>query len=102
MWTWTIVHDPDRFGKDGFKRAWVKKRISINAGELDEASEELLSRKLASKESDGIHIDLGSFGIDKLLGRGKIEKPFVVKVNSFSETAKRKIEEAKGRIVTED
>ncbi len=102
LWTWTVVYDPDRFGKIGFKRAWVKKSVIFNAGDLSEASDDLLARNLATKEDDGIHVDLSILGIGKLLGRGKIEKPFIIKVSSFSELAKSKIEEAKGRIISED
>lgn len=101
-WTWTVVHDPDHYGKVGFKRAWVKRSVIINAGELSEASDDLLARNLATKEDDGIHVDLSVLGIGKLLGRGRIEKPFIVKVSSFSELAKSKIEEARGRIISGD
>jgi ribosomal protein L15 len=96
------VYEPDRFGKLGFKRAWVDRATTINAGMLDEISEELVAKKLAAKEDDGIHVDLGALGVGKLLGEGKVEKALIVKVGSFSEEAKRKIEEAKGRIVSED
>jgi large subunit ribosomal protein L15 len=101
-WTWTVVHDPNHFGKDGFKRAWVDRPSAINAGVLDEVSDELVAKKLAIEETDGIHIDLNALGIRKLLGGGKIEKALIIKVDSFSEAAKRKIEEAKGRILPED
>ena len=97
-WTYTVVYEPDRFGKNGFKRAWVPTSSTLNAGELDQLAEELTERKLATREEDGIHIDLGAMGVDKLLGGGRIGMPLVVKVASFSEVAKRKIEEAKGRI----
>lgn len=101
-WTRTIVHEPDRFGKHGFKRAWVDRATTINAGELDELAEALVARKLAVKEDDGIHVNLGDLGVGKLLGEGMVEKALIVKVASFSEEAKRKIEEAKGRIVSEE
>lgn len=101
-WTRTIVYEPNRFGKVGFKRAWVDRAATINTGELDEISEELVARKLAVKEDDGIHVDLDTLGVGKLLGEGRVEKALIVKVGSFSEEAKRKIEEAKGRIVSEN
>ena len=74
----------------------------INAGELDEMAEGLVAEKLAVKDDEGIHVDLGTLGVGKLLGEGRVEKPLIVKVDSFSEAAKRKIEEAKGRIVSEN
>jgi ribosomal protein L15 len=69
---------------------------------LDELAEALVARKLAVKEDDGIHVNLGDLGVGKLLGEGMVEKALIVKVASFSEEAKRKIEEAKGRIVSEE
>jgi len=101
-WTYTIVYEPDRFGKTGFKRSWIERPAIINAGELDEMAEGLVAEKLAVKDDEGIHVDLGTLGVGKLLGEGRVEKPLIVKVDSFSEAAKRKIEEAKGRIVSEN
>ena len=101
-WTWTVVYAPDRFGKVGFKRAWVDRPATINVGRLDEISEELVGEELAVKEDSGIRVDLGALGIGKLLGEGRVEKALIVKVASFSEEAKRKIEEAKGRITSEN
>lgn len=102
LWTWTVVNDPDYFGKNGFKRAWEVKPSYVNVGELDEISENLLEKELATKESDGVHIDLDTLGIGKLLGRGKVDRPLVVKVSSFSELAKKKIEAAEGKIISKD
>jgi large subunit ribosomal protein L15 len=102
LWTWTVVNDPDYFGKNGFKRAWIVEPSCVNVGELDEISDSLLEKELATKESDGVHIDLDSLGIGKLLGRGKIDSPLIVKVASFSELAKTKIEAAEGKIISKD
>ena len=102
LWTWTVVNDPDYFGKNGFRRAWDVKPSYVNVGELDEISENLLEKELATKESDGVHIDLDTLGIGKLLGRGKIDRQLVVIVSSFSELAKKKIEAAEGKIISKD
>ena len=102
LWTWTVVKDPDYFGKDGFKRAWQGKPLCINVDELNEISANLLAKDLATKEGDSINIDLAVLGIGKLLGRGKIDKPLIVKVAAFSELAKKKVEAAEGQIVLKD
>ena len=96
------MYETDRFGKLGFQSAWVDRAATINTGVLDEISEELVAKKLAVKEEDGVHVDLGALGIGKLLGKGRVEKALIVEVASFSEEAKRKIEEGKGRIVSGD
>ena len=46
-------------------------------------------------------MDLESLGYDKLLGTGKIVKPMVVKVGSFSQAASRKLEAVGGEILKE-
>jgi large subunit ribosomal protein L15 len=46
-------------------------------------------------------MDLESLGYTKLLGAGKVTKPFVVKVASYSKSAAEKIKEAGGQILTE-
>ena len=101
-WTRTIVYEADRFGKNGFKRAWTSEEDAINVGTLDEIAEQLVTKNLAFEKDDGVHIDLNALDIGKLLGSGKIQRPLIIKVGSFSESAKRKIEEAKGRIVSEN
>jgi ribosomal protein L15 len=74
----------------------------MNVGELDRIADRLLSQNLAHKEDDGIHIDLKSLGVHKLLGAGKVTSPFVLKVESHSESALQKIEGASGRVISEE
>lgn len=90
---WMLANDPDHFGRQGFKvpqrvaRANAEKAINLRT--LDRISE---GRK---------EIDLSEMGYGKLLSTGKITKPLTVKVAKFTEEAKRKIEEAGGKIVIE-
>jgi ribosomal protein L15 len=44
---------------------------------------------------------LESFGYDKLLGTGEVNRPILVKIESYSEAASRKLEEAGGQILKE-
>ncbi len=100
-WTYIIKYMPDYFGKKGFTSP-KSLRSSINTINLIEM--EHLAEKLAKEDKlevkDGkIYIDLQSLGYDKLLGRGKVTKPYIIKVPAFSETAVRKVEEAGGKII---
>jgi large subunit ribosomal protein L15 len=112
-WTRTVVQEKRNrtlprslrthlFGKIGFKRAWVDRPATMNVGELDRVIDRLLAQNLARKEDDGIHIDLSSLGVGKLLGAGRVETPFILKVASHSESALQKVEGAKGKIISEE
>jgi len=99
-WSWLILHDPDHFGRDPFRPpSYYQTKVSkwANVGDLGSFVEQ--TRKGAK---DGpISIDLESKGVEKLLGGGRVAGAFVVKVSSYTERAKKKLEEAGGRILTE-
>jgi large subunit ribosomal protein L15 len=78
FWTMTVLQDVPTFGKLGFKRAWVKRPLTMNVGELDQVLDRLLAQNLARKMDDGIHIDLDSLGVGKLLGAGKVETALIL------------------------
>jgi len=48
-----------------------------------------------------VSIDLHALGVEKLLGSGDVTRAFNVKVSSYTERAKQKLEEAGGKILTE-
>ncbi|ENN96563.1 50S ribosomal protein L15P [Methanocaldococcus villosus KIN24-T80] len=99
MWTWVIKYDPERFGKYGFSRhpSLVKDYETINVGELEELI--LKNPDKFEKEGEKYIVDLTKLGYEKLLGRGKISIPVVVKVVEVSERAREKIEAAGGEVV---
>jgi len=98
--SWMIKHQPDHFGRHGFKRPWVEDIEVINVGELDEMVESLLSEGRAERKEKKIFIDLDAMGVDKLLGYGTVTQPLVVKVRTYSERAGEKIAEAGGQILS--
>jgi large subunit ribosomal protein L15 len=91
--TWVIKHAPNHFGRYGFKLPpEVKREIkTINVGELEELVDEH-----GVKKGKKIVLDLASLGYDKVLGKGTVTKPLVVKAGSFTERALEKIESAGG------
>lgn len=90
---WMLANDPDHFGRQGFK---VPQRVSrVN-------DEKAINLRTLDKIATGSEINLSEMGYDKLLSTGKITRPLVVKVAKFTENAKRKIEEAGGKIVGEN
>ncbi len=80
---------PDHFGKHGFKRPQSVKKINktINIGQLEEI--------FPGKNE----IDLTKEGFDKLLGGGRLNKKFKIKVNEASEKAIAKIKEKGEEII---
>ncbi|MBI5681219.1 MAG: 50S ribosomal protein L15 [Methanobacterium sp.] len=101
-WTWTVKYDPKHFGKYGFKRPprSILKFNPVNLDYLDEKSEELVNQGLALKKNGAIEINVTDLGYNKVLGKGKVNRPLIVKSPKFSSSAIQKIEEAGGEIVT--
>jgi len=95
--------DPDwDFGKRGFKRPQDINRIyqvnALNVKDLDSKIEELTKNNLASKSGNTYTIDLKNVNIQKILGRGEINKKINISVNKASKRAIEKIESAGGRV----
>ncbi|MBO3798757.1 MAG: uL15 family ribosomal protein [Candidatus Brockarchaeota archaeon] len=88
------------FYKEEKEKGFIRKvpRVEggkINVGELDE-----LYRRIRGQASQGEKtLDLAALGYSKLLGSGSVSGAYVVKVASFSEKARMKIEAKGGRIV---
>ncbi|HML06129.1 MAG TPA: uL15 family ribosomal protein [Methanobacterium sp.] len=100
-WTWTVKYDPKHFGKYGFKRPQrsILKFSPVNLDYLDEKSEELVQQGLAQKKNDAIEIDVTDLGYNKVLGKGKLSRPLIIKSPKFSSQAVQKIEEAGGETI---
>jgi len=104
LWTYTIKYEPDYFGRRGFTspRSLRQEINIINVGELNELIEKLDREKQLEKKEGKAFLDLDKLGYQKLLATGTINKPVLVKVESCSETAAKKIEEAGGQILKEE
>lgn len=102
MWSWIVKYDPDHYGKYGFKRPQktIYKFKTVNLSFLDEKLDELVEKGTATKDGDKFVIDVTKIGYNKVLGKGKINKPVLIKSPKFSESAARKIEEAGGKAET--
>lgn len=90
--------DPDWImGKKGFKRPQDMVRLynvnAINVKDLDYSIE-----NIAKKSADTYNINLNDINIQKLLGRGQINKKINVSVNKASKKAIEKIEAAGGKV----
>jgi large subunit ribosomal protein L15 len=97
-----VKYEPDYFGKKGFTPRGVKQKVSvINVGELDELISKMSKEQKLEKRGGKVVLDLEGLGYDKLLGKGNVTQPILVKTGSYSETAVKKIEEAGGQVLKE-
>ncbi len=80
----------------GFTNAEFKKVYTVvNVSDLNRFDENSVVDAQAIVEK-GIVSKIEKYGV-KVLGNGKLEKALTVKANKFSETAKKKIQDAQGK-----
>ncbi|MHA2009360.1 MAG: uL15m family ribosomal protein [Promethearchaeota archaeon] len=95
--------DPDwDIGKKGFKRPQDISRINkvntLNVKDLDHNIESLVLNNKASKSGNTYSINLKDINVQKILGKGIINKTINISVNKASKRAVEKIEAAGGKI----
>ncbi len=95
--------DPDwNMGKKGFKRPQDITRIyktnTLNVKELDQKIDKFVLENIATKTGTTYIINLNDINIQKILGRGEINKKINVSVSKASKQAMEKIEAAGGKI----
>jgi large subunit ribosomal protein L15 len=95
--------DPDwNLGKRGFKRPQDMVRIykvnTMNVKDLDLKIDDLVQLQKASKSGNTYSINLNDINIQKVLGRGEIQKKVNIQVKKASKQAIEKIEAAGGKI----
>jgi len=95
--------DPEwRLGKTGFKRPQDINRIyrvnTLNVKDLDINLDKFTEQDKATKSGNTFIIDLNEINIQKILGRGEINKKVNVSVKKASERAIEKIEAAGGKV----
>lgn len=97
---WIIKHAPNWYGKHGFRpRGRIHENTTINVGELDELAWRLASNGQAVIEDGLIVLNTVEMGFDKVLGSGKVTRGLKVIAREITEEAKRKIEEAGGKVI---
>ena len=94
-WSWLNINDPDHFGRDPFRPPSYHRTAKwANVGDLDSY--------VVEAGKGPVTLDLESRGVEKLLGAGEVTRAFNVKVSSYTERAKEKLEKAGGKILTEN
>ncbi|MBY8983673.1 MAG: uL15 family ribosomal protein [Candidatus Lokiarchaeota archaeon] len=95
--------DPDwDMGKKGFKRPQDLNRIyqvnTLNVKDLDLKIDNLVLDEKATKSGNSYNINLDEINIQKLLGKGEINRVINISVKNASKRAIEKIEAAGGKI----
>ena len=100
-WTWTVIHDPNHFGKHGFKRPqkMIKKVNAVNLSYLEEQADDLIAKGKASKDGDAIVIDVTELGYGKVLANDLSAHNPYFNNPQFSASAIEKIEELGGEAI---
>jgi len=95
-WSWMQINDPDHYGREHLKVPGAQKANKLfrwlNVGDLETVAS-------GGRPEGAVSIDLSSLGVQKLLGSGTVSRPFNVKVESFTQRAKTKLEDAGGKII---
>jgi large subunit ribosomal protein L15 len=89
--TWILRHRPGHLGKRGFK--------SLRQRNLVPGERAVNVRDLPRLAAGGKELDLSKLGYSKVLGAGSLDIALTVKAGYFTESAKHKIEQAKGSAV---
>jgi large subunit ribosomal protein L15 len=98
FWIRTVKYEPDRYKNVGFKppSSLRPKPETINVGELKDLALKTIGDYGVK---GGNMLDLASMGINKLLGRGRVDVALNVRVDYATMTAQEKIEAAGGKIL---
>jgi large subunit ribosomal protein L15 len=91
----TVMEEPDHFGHEQF-HALRKTDISkwVNIKDLNQ----LMKYSKVSEEGKTV-LDLDELGYEKLLGMGRIDGSFTIRVKRISQSAKEKINQAGGEVL---
>jgi large subunit ribosomal protein L15 len=94
-------HGKDYFGSHGFNRPQkvVEETVTCNVGDLGRLLDELDG---VEEDGDTFVVDLGEAGVDKLLGGGRVHRPFEVRVPETTDKAIDKVEAEGGEITVLD
>ncbi|MEM0453351.1 MAG: uL15 family ribosomal protein [Sulfolobales archaeon] len=98
-WSWLIKNFPDWYGKHGFTRPLAAEYNAINLDQLNDLVRKLVSTGKVTYDDGKVVVDLGAFGINKLLGRGVLDSKVKVYVCKATEGAISKVKEFGGEVV---
>jgi large subunit ribosomal protein L15 len=100
FWIRTVKYEPDRYKKVGFMSPQnLQKHKTVNVGELKDFVLKNLLEEENILKTNMVFVDLESLGFQKLLGNGKVDIPYKIRVAEYSDKAFEKIRAAGGEIL---
>lgn len=84
-----------KMGEHGFNSRQPEQN-GINLRDIDQQIETFVEEGVAEETDEGYIFHADKAGYEKILGTGHLKKDIEIKAESFSDSAKRKIEENKG------
>lgn len=91
-----------KLGEEGFTPHGSTEQNGINLRDIDQRIEEFVEEGSAEETEDGYIFHAAEAGYQKVLGSGKLFKDIEIHAEEFSDSAKRKIEEAGQEAVEEE
>jgi len=91
--TFILKYFKNYFGKTGFVPIRKKGLKVINLDFIERTLNDMIKKGAAKKTSKGIELNLPKY---KILGSGDLKSKLIIKADSFSESAKEKIEKIGG------
>ena len=101
LWSYVLRYDPEYYSKKGFYSPSRRSAKAMNVGDLEDLAMRLSAGEGLEEREGLAYLDLDRLGYNKLLGMGRVAKPFSIKVTSYSESAAKKVEEAGGKLITQ-
>ncbi len=88
-----LIYAPDHFGRHGFVRpdAVTARPSSLNVGELASFLPALEAAGALARDGEAFVADLTKAGVDRLLGGGRTDRPWKVRVAYASRHAREKV-----------
>jgi large subunit ribosomal protein L15 len=100
----TRMKDPNYCGKIGFSRhkSISKRAKALNLSDIERVFDKWLGKGAIKKDKEVYVLDITSLGYDKVLGGGRVNHKLQITSESFSKSARKKIEEAGGKAITKE
>jgi len=101
LWSYVLRYEPEYYSKKGFYSPSRRRVKAMNVGDLEDLAMKLSAGEGLEEREGLAYLDLDRLGYNKLLGMGRVTKPFSIKIASYSESAAKKVEEVGGRLITQ-
>ncbi len=95
-----LMNRGEYIGKYGFKSKTKEKTRYINLDDLVKIIPELKDKGFVEESKEGIIVDLLKTPYKRVLGRGNVDKPYIIKALGFTKLAEEKIVKAGGKVIS--